>query len=211
LRRQAEQTAVLDERQRLARDLHDSVTQLIFGLTLLSEAGLDLAARGDLAGLRDCLKEQQQSSLQALREMRLMLFELRPPPIKGSNLVEALQSRLEAVERRAGILVDLKVDGALRLPEHSQAELYQVASEALNNCLKHSGANSLTLLLASSPDAFEMVITDNGRGFEADKPDSAGMGLGNMRERVKRLDGELVVQSQPGRGCSVRVSLGQPA
>jgi PAS domain S-box-containing protein len=209
LRQQAEQAAVLEERQRLARTLHDSVTQLIFGLTLLSEAGLDLAAHGDTIGVTGCLKELQQSSLQALREMRLMLFELRPAPLEGSNLEAALQHRLNAVERRAGVLVELCLEGTLSLPESSQAELYHVASEALNNCLKHSRADKITLRLISSPDAFKMVISDNGRGFETAKPNQAGMGLGNMHERVRQLGGELIVQSQPGAGCSIQVSLGQ--
>jgi PAS domain S-box-containing protein len=203
LRQQAEQAAVLEERQRLARELHDSVTQSIYSMTLLSEAGLDIAARGEQEKLVSCLRELQQSSIHALREMRLLLFELRSPQDKGLNLIEALRRRLESVERRSGIRVEARFEGLLSLPTHTQEELYRVANEALNNSLKHSGTEVVWIDLHSSPDEFEMRIEDKGCGFDPRGEDQGGIGIQSMRERVQRLGGEFSIFSYPGKGTRV--------
>jgi PAS domain S-box-containing protein len=203
LRQQAEQAAVLEERQRLARELHDSVTQSIYSMTLLSEAGLDIAAQGEPEKLISCLRELQQSSIHALREMRLLLFELRSPQDKGLNLMEALRRRLESVERRSGIRVEVRFEGVLSLPTHTQEELYRVANEALNNSLKHSGTKVVSIELQSSADQFEMRIEDQGCGFDPRGEDQGGIGVQSMRERVQRLGGEFSISSDPGKGTRV--------
>jgi PAS domain S-box-containing protein len=207
LRQQAEQAAVLEERQRLARELHDSVTQSIYSITLLSEASQDLAAKGSQQKLLDCLRELQQSSVHALREMRLLLFELRPPQDKNLNLAETLRRRLESVERRSGIQVEFLTHGLENLTSLQQEELYQVANEALNNALKHSQTKKILIELSNTANKFIMVIQDQGCGFDPQGGFQYGLGIGNMRERVKQLGGEFKITSSPGQGVQILVTL----
>jgi signal transduction histidine kinase len=207
LSQQAEQVAVLEERQRLARELHDSVTQSIYSMTLLSEAGIDLAKKGDQEKLIDCLQEMQKSSLHTLQEMRLLLFELRPPKEKGLNLIEMLMRRLESVERRSGIRVEFNADSALFLSPHIEEEFFRVASEALNNSLKHSGSDVVKIRLQSTSSEFTMVIEDEGCGFDPNSGQHGGIGLESMRERVNHLGGKLEIFSQPGKGTRIVTGL----
>jgi len=207
LRMKAEKAALLEERQRLARELHDSVTQSLYSLTLLAEAGLDLLAQRDFLRLERCLRDQGENSLQALKEMRLLIFELRPPLVGDRDLTKALQDRLEAVERRAGIQAQLNVAGILSLPVQVQEELFNIAREALNNSLKHSGASSVLVTLRSSPSEVQLIIEDNGKGFNLQTNQSAGMGLTTMRDRADRIGGILEIESDSGKGTKVAVKL----
>ncbi len=140
---QAEQAAALAERNRLARELHDSVTQSLYSVTLYAEAAARLLTAGQHAEATDHLRELRDTAQEALREMRLLIFELRPPALEKSGLIAALQARLEAVEGRGGMLTELQVEGAQeadRVPLATQEELFQIAREALNNVLKHARA-----------------------------------------------------------------------
>jgi PAS domain S-box-containing protein len=203
----AEKTALLEERQRLARELHDSVTQSLYSLTLFAEAGRDLLAQKELARLDSCLGELSQSSLQALKEMRLLIFELRPPVLGERDLARALQERLDAVERRAGVSACLEMDADVLLPARMQEELFSVVKEALNNSLKHSRAESVWVKLGVQQNRLELSIEDNGHGFDREEAQRGGMGLTTMRERVERLGGRLEIQSNPGSGTRVVVQL----
>jgi signal transduction histidine kinase len=207
LRQKSEQTAVLEERQRLARELHDSVTQSVYSLTLLAEASQDLLTRGDFLRLKKCLSELGENSIQALKEMRMLLFELRPPQQGEQGLAKALQIRLEAVEQRAGVKAIFEVIETISLVPEIQEELYRVAIEALNNSLKHSGASSVLVKLRILDIGVQMAIEDNGKGFNPAADRSGGMGLNTMKERVSRLGGTLDIRSNPGQGTQVLVSL----
>jgi signal transduction histidine kinase len=213
--------AVIKERNRLARDLHDSVMQALYGVTLYSEAAWRQLASGDFKLTGDHLREIRGTAQEALREMRLLIFELRPPVLKEAGLVAALRSRLESVEERVGMRTQLQVDGDGRLAPEIEEGLYRVAVEALNNTLRHSFANSVTVRLSVRADprapggeckegqTVNLEIVDDGVGFDpaAVRERGGGLGLRGMEERVARLGGQLALISSPGKGTLVRVEV----
>ena len=138
---QAQQLAVMKERARLARDLHDSVTQSIYSLTLLAEAGLRMIAQGDLEQVKANQLRIDDIAQQTLQEMRLLVYELRPAELKELGFTGAIERRLEVVEHRAGIEARLLAPVGLALPDGLEEELYRLTQEALNNALKHAGGN----------------------------------------------------------------------
>jgi len=208
LRAQAELLAVVKERERLARDLHDSVTQSLYSLVLLAEAGQRLVRVGDLQRGEDALARLGEIGQQALKEMRLLVYELRPLALKREGLVGALRHRLDTVERRAGVETDLLVEGLIELGGAVEEELYQVAQEALNNALKHAAATAVSVHIRAKEGCVDIEIADNGRGFDVDAAGSdGGMGLTSMRERAEKLGGTLMIRSVPDEGTRVTVSV----
>ncbi|MBE7551523.1 MAG: GAF domain-containing protein [Anaerolineales bacterium] len=207
---QAEQAAILEERQRLARELHDSVTQALYGVTMFAEAAARLLAAGKVELATDHLNELRGTAQEALQEMRLLLFELRPPVLEEEGLIAALQIRLEAVERRSGLATELKVAGdeELLLPPKIEDGLYRIAQEALNNALKHAQAQRISICLSLDPRQVALEIADDGRGFDpATVRERAGMGLRGMEERVAQLGAYLTIDSQPGQGTKIKVEV----
>ena len=209
---QAQQAAVMEERQRLARELHDSVTQSLHGSTLMAEAAVRIAATGDLERTRGYLTRLGEISQQALKEMRLLVYELRPLALADVTLVEALQQRLDAVERRAGIEVRLEADEALDLPDTTEETLYRIAQEALNNALQHASPTSVVVSIhvTGEPPEQQVVleVSDDGAGFDVNAlGDQGGIGMASMKERAEKLGGNLVVHSSPGEGTQVKATL----
>lgn len=208
LQQQARDAAVLEERARLARDLHDSVTQQLYSLTLLAEGWRRLAAAGQLGDVDQPLAEVGQIARQALKEMRLLVYELRPPDLEQAGLLAVLGERLAAIERRAGVKANLLSDLSEDLPMPTQEGLYYIAAEALNNALKHGDAASVTVRLRGDGEWLEMEVTDDGHGFDQGAA-AIGLGLKTMRERAEKLGGVLAIHSAPGAGTRVTVSLGK--
>lgn len=207
LYQQAEQLAVMKERERLARDLHDSVTQSLYSLTLFAEAGRRLIRAGDLERAESYLAQVAETAQDALKEMRLLVYELQPPALEQEGLVGAIQHRLGAVERRAGVKAHLLVDDMIELPTSVEKGLYHIAQEALNNALKHAAATSVTVCIRVADGQVELEVVDDGMGFDpATAGNGGGMGLVNMQERAKELGGTLRVVSAPGEGTKVSVS-----
>jgi signal transduction histidine kinase len=220
---QAEEMAVTTERNRLARDLHDSVTQSLFSLTLFTQAALERVEVGDLDRAKQSLARIADTARRGLKEMRLLVYELRPLALEGVGLVGALQQRLEMVEGRSGVQTRLLVEpeGDVKLPPNLEEELYRIAQEALNNTLKHANASSVTVRLAVTPSAtnggvgarpdgrhLEFEVSDDGCGFDLQAVgDKGGLGLTSIRERVEGLGGELNVISSPGQGTALRVAV----
>ncbi len=208
LHQQAEQAAVIEERQRLARDLHDSVTQSLYSVTLLTETGRQAAAAGDMKVVENCLHRAEDVTLQALKEMRLLVYQLRPPTLEYEGLVRALQQRLDTVESRAGIEARLLVQGELEFTAAREEILYRITLEALNNALKHASATAVTVRICVDGELVRLEITDNGQGFDLDATaGTGGMGLAIMQERVEQLGGALTIVSSPGEGTTVKVAL----
>lgn len=200
--------AVLEERNRLARELHDSVTQLLYSQSLLTEGWRRLAHAGAPAHLEDYLNRVGEITQQALKEMRLLVHELRPPILERDGLLGALRQRLDAVENRAGVEARLIADDLVELPMPAQEGLYRIAQEALNNALKHAAATSVTVRIYSAQDQVVLQVTDNGKGFDPETAmQSGGMGLLNMRERAKQMGGCLDILSKPGEGATIRAAL----
>ena len=215
LLQQAEQAAKLEERQRVARELHDSVTQLIYGLYLKLET--QRRARGPTArgAARRELHQLSETAHQALKELRLLVFELRPLELERIGLQEMLRQRLEAVERRAGLeaQLDVEADGP-RLEQYLKQPgveegLYRIAQEALNNALKHAAAAGVVVRLRADDEQLVFEVADDGQGFDpATAHAHGGQGLANMHDRARKLGGQLIVQSAPGQGARVRVEIG---
>ncbi len=211
LRAQAEQAAATAERTRLARDLHDSVTQLLYSLALLAEAGSEKAARGEVNRVQEHLAEIGETAQQALKEMRLLVHELRPLVLEREGLVGALNQRLDAVERRAGIEAHLLAENWGQVPAPVEEELYYIARETLNNALKHAAAMSVTVTLRRADSGAELEISNDGRSFDPVLArEGGGLGLTSMLERTEKLGGQLTISSAPGQGTTVTVAVPVP-
>jgi signal transduction histidine kinase len=201
-----ERLAVVEERQRLARELHDSVAQSLYSSTLLTEVARRSAAVRNLEEVHGYLDELGAVTQQALKEMRLLVYELRPPTLDQRGLVGAFQQRIDAVEGRAGIQARLLVEGEVKPEPCVEEALYWIGQEALNNALKHAAAGSVTVRIRASDDLIEMEVVDDGRGFDPGiASEGAGMGLVTMRERAEQAGGTLAVLSSPGMGTTVKV------
>ncbi len=204
--------AALEERHRLARDLHDSVTQSLYSITLLAEVARRHAQAGNGPATLEQIERLGGLSQQCLREMRLLIYELRPAMVEESGLVGALRLRLEAVEQRSGVHVHLDAGDDQRIPLPVQNELFRVTEEALNNALKHAHASRLAIALQTTDDEVTLSIADNGRGFDPHIARAAGgQGLGNMAERVARLGGHFQIDTAPGQATTVCVRLRLPS
>ena len=208
LRESEMEKAVAAERSRLARELHDSVTQSLYSLTLFTEAARHMAEEMGEENIEQYIGQIGVIGLHALKEMRLLVYELQPPELERDGLVRVLRKRLEAVEGRAGVEARVIVDEFIKLPGGVEQELYRIAQEALNNALKHAAAASVVVYLRQINGRIEMEIVDDGVGFNPEVlPDRGGMGLKSIRERAKQLGGSVTIRSQPGGGTSVKVSV----
>lgn len=206
LREKTFESATRMERERLARDLHDSVTQSLHSLTLSAQTARS-QIDGDPEKLKKTLTHLEISSRQALKEMRLLLYELRPYSGGERNLVDALRNRLESVEQRAGIQTSLIVNEKTTWQKKWETELYPLANEALNNSLKHGYASHVWVILSGNKSDFSMEIRDDGIGFIPETISSYGMGLRNMRERCEKLGAQLEILSAPHAGTTIKVTL----
>jgi signal transduction histidine kinase len=209
LRAQAERLAVAEERNRLARALHDSVTQSLYSVTLFAEAGRNLAQTQAYQRASQYFDDVLQTGQQALKEMRLLVHNLRPSALEQEGLVRALQHRLNAVEGRAGIHHQLIVADDLKLPAEIEEALYHISQEALNNAIKHAFASEVTVEI-SQPDNdwVELHICDNGQGFDAETAAAnGGLGLTSIRERVALLGGTVTYESAAEQGTRIVVQL----
>ncbi len=204
---QAEELAIMKERNRLARDLHDSVTQALYSQTLYAEAAARQLEAGDTVEARSHVREMRQTAQQALREMRLLIFELRPPALEEEGLVSALQTRLESVEGRVGLKTNLHVEGNIQLLPKVEEGVYWICQEALNNALKHASAQRVSITLRQDEDQFSLQIVDDGVGFDPVDGSSSGIGLRGMSERVEQVGGRMTVTSEPGAGVSLHVEV----
>ncbi|HRJ42030.1 MAG TPA: GAF domain-containing protein, partial [Caldilineaceae bacterium] len=166
LQHRAEEAATLEERRRLARDMHDSVAQSVHSLVLSADTAFYLLEENRVEPLRNALDRMQRSARQSLKEMRLLLYELRPQLSEENDLETALRTRIEAVEIHAGVDAQLTVEGAGGWPFVWNPDLCGIAVEALNNALKHAQATRVSIRLNGGPQAVELWVTDNGRGFD---------------------------------------------
>jgi signal transduction histidine kinase len=201
---------VLEERNRLARDLHDSVTQALYGVTLYSEAAGGQLSLGNVDRAAEHLRVLRNTAQEALAEMRLLIYELRPPVLEQEGLVAALQARLMAVEGRVGLQARLRVEGEGRLPAETEEGLYRIAQEALNNALKHAHAHNITVCLrcASQGGNVSLEVIDDGQGFDVvTARGKGGLGLSAMEERATELGGRLSIVSKLGEGTRVLVEV----
>lgn len=207
LRELAQQNALLEERQRLARDMHDSVTQYLYGLVTLTEAAEGHLEASDLPSTKRILTRVEQTARQALKELRLFIHQLRPRVLAKEGLVGALQLRLAAVEGRSDVRTRILVDENINLPHAVEEALYQISQEALNNVLRHACATSVVIRLNRNEDYVILEVADDGCGFDLNQVGAGGMGMTSMRELAEEVGGTLQVVSEPFGGTQVKVTV----
>jgi PAS domain S-box-containing protein len=208
LKKQARERTVAAERSRLARELHDSVTQALYSVNLYAEATRMAMSAGKQDVATENLQELHRMVREAIIDMRMLIFELHPPVLEKEGLVAALQARLAAVEARAGLQAKIAVEGERRLPLPVEKELFWIAVEAFNNVVKHAKAHHVEVRLRLGDGNVCLEIEDDGVGFELVRArQSGGVGLRGMEERVRRIQGELGIASTPGLGTTVRVEV----
>jgi signal transduction histidine kinase len=209
LSRRAQEAAVLEERNRLARELHDSVTQQLFSMTLTAQAArTHLEQNPQRAAVQ--LERLQETAVAALAEMRALIAQLRPPALADEGLVNAMRQHIATLSKRECLRIELRVSGNERLSRGFEIALYRILQEALNNVVKHAHASNVRVALEFDTRQVSMHITDDGQGF--DVPASTGgsdrhLGLTSMRERASEVGGTLDVASTIGSGTEIVVTI----
>ena len=196
--------AVSAERQRLARDLHDSVTQTLYAISIVAEALPRLLER-DLPAATRHVAALRGTTLGVLAEMRGLLFELHPPTLASTSLPVLIQQVAAVLRSRARLPVDVTVHGEIHLPTAHTIGLYRIAQEALNNSARHAHAAQVEVVLEAAVDDVILIIRDNGTGFDPDTVPPDCMGLRSMRERAQALAADFVLESVVGQGTQVTV------
>jgi signal transduction histidine kinase len=209
---QARRLAALEERQRLARDLHDSVSQVLYGIGLGARTAGALLDRADLMPeLRSSLAEPLDYILSmaeaGLAEMRALIFELRPDSLEREGLVAALSRQAAALRSRHNLAVHTEFCEEPTLSFEEKETLYRIAQEALNNIVKHAQAQRVDIRLSVSQGELELELADDGVGFDPHAEYAGHMGLNSMRERAAQVSGVLEIESDAGQGAVVRVRI----
>lgn len=199
-----ENVAIAAERNRLARELHDAVTQTLFSASLIADVLPRIWERDQEQG-RARLEELRELTRGALAEMRTLLLELRPATLTESSLADLLRQLTQAFGGRSRLPIEMIVEGERPLPPETQVALYRIAQEALNNITKHAGASQVILQLSFSSQAVRLSIQDNGRGFDKSSAPLNSLGLGIMQERAQKIGAEFTINSQIGEGTTVTV------
>jgi PAS domain S-box-containing protein len=206
---QAQELAVMEERQRLARNLHDAINQSLFSAGLIAEVLPRLWDQDqDLA--RRSLEDLRKLTRGAQAEMRALLAELRPSTLTDAELGDLLHLLGNAFTGRTNITAKVTVEGDGVLPPETQVAFYRICQEALNNVIKHAGANSVEIYLKHKDDAIELSLHDDGRGFNPEQIESGHYGLSMMRERAEAVGAHLSITSQPGQGTELTIHWKKP-
>jgi signal transduction histidine kinase len=209
LRQSETEKAVAAERSRLARDLHDVVSQTLFSAGLVAEA-LPSAWKRDPEEGQRLLQELRLLTQGALAEMRTLLMELRPVALLETSLGDLLRQLAEAASGREGIPVQVSTENHCKLPADVHIAFYRIAQEALNNVAKHARARQVAVNLHctlhdAGGEQVELSVSDDGRGFDPARVPPDHLGLGIMRERAESVGATLAVQSSPGQGTRITV------
>jgi signal transduction histidine kinase len=202
---QAQTLAILEERQRLARELHDAVTQTLFAGSLIADVLPRLWERDPAEGRRR-LAELRELARGALAEMRTLLYELRPTALTDVPLGDLLRQLVDATIGHARLPVSLSVEGQRALPPDVQVALYRIAQESLNNVAKHARASRAEVSLVFRADSVELCLRDDGQGFDLSQIPPGHLGVGFMHERAQAVGAGLQIASQPGHGTRLTVA-----
>jgi signal transduction histidine kinase len=199
------QTAA-EERQRLARELHDSVSQALYGIVLGARSASTRLTKSP-ERVREPLDYILNLADAALADMRSLIFELRPESLEQGGLVGALSKRADAVAARYGIQVEKRLPDEPAISLDSKQAIYRTAQEALHNVVKHANAKRVSLQLQVDGGAVRMEIHDDGKGFDPDASFPGHLGLQSMRERAAARGGDLHIESSPGSGTTVALEI----
>jgi signal transduction histidine kinase len=206
---QTRELSIVAERNRLALDLHDAVSQKLFGLVLNAEAASTLLER-DPEEARGQVAKLQTLAQEALDELRSLVFELRPPDLEKDGLSGALRKHVELLRRLEQHEIELVLAGELPPDAARDREILRIAQEALQNALRHAHAGRVAVRLRAEENRLLLEVEDDGVGFEPDAPDtrSRRLGLTSMEERAERLGGTLEIRSALGAGTTIRLEAG---
>jgi PAS domain S-box-containing protein len=208
LEAQMQELATLEERNRIARELHDSVTQSLYSINLQSDATLMALSSGKTESAERRLQMLKDTAQESMAEMRLLIYELHPSILEEAGLVAALKQRLETVELRSGVEVDLQIEDEQRLPIAVEYELFKISLEGLNNVLKHAKAKEVLVQVSFEHNRCRLTIKDDGMGFDHGNIGRyGGDGLANIKDRVEQIGGELTVITEPGKGTTLEVEV----
>lgn len=203
----SQRLGILEERQRIARELHDSVSQALYGIGLAARTAQARLARGEPERAADPIATILSLAEAGLAEMRALIFELRPDSLEEEGLVAALAKTAAGLQARYELQITTRLDQEPVLSLEAKEALYRVAHEALNNTVKHAQASGAEIVLTQAPDVTRLVIRDDGAGFDAGRAYPGHFGLRSMRERVERLGGTLTIESAPGAGTTVHAAV----
>jgi signal transduction histidine kinase len=203
---EAQGGAAIEERQRLARELHDSVSQALYGIALGARTARTLLDR-DPSKVHEPLDYVLALADTGLREMRALIFELRPESLEQEGLMAAIEEHSQALARRHQFAVRLDIPHEPDLPLPEKEALYRIAQEALHNVAKHAHATNVDITLRTGAERVELLVSDDGRGFDPALQYAGHLGLHSMRERATRLGGGLEIESAPAQGTRVRAWL----
>jgi two-component system NarL family sensor kinase len=203
------QFGALEERNRLAREIHDTLAQSLAGITLqLESAEALLEANGDPSRIRRAISQALAQSRLSLEEARRSVLDLRAAPLESRSLENALEMLAQHANAESGLMIDFQTHGEMRpLPPRLEEGLYRICQEAISNVLRHSRAARAAVHLEFLSDKVRLVVEDEGRGFDAENLPPGHYGLVGMSERARLLGGELYIQSSPDEGTRIEVCL----
>jgi signal transduction histidine kinase len=201
----------MEERQRLARELHDSVSQALYSIALGTHTALALLERQSPDRAAKPLAYVLSLTDAALAEMRALIFELRPDALEKEGLVAALSRHAEAILTRYGLAVETEFGEEPPLLLDVKEALYRIALESMNNAVKHAQATRMSLRLHTQDGVTTLEVHDDGAGFDPQGEYPGHLGLRSMRERAAQVDADLKIESALGRGTRVKVRAGPPS
>jgi signal transduction histidine kinase len=202
--------AAAEERSRIARELHDSVTQTMYSVSIVADALPRLLER-NLTEAKRSAAYLRQTTLGALAEMRTLLFELRPDTLAKANLNVLLQQLADVLTGHTRVPVDVTIEGEIKLTTYVKISLYRIVQETFNNITRHARATHVWATLQSEPEQVILAIRDNGQGFDLESVPEERLGLQIMRERAEEIGASLKLESEPGQGTQVWVTWSVPA
>ncbi|WP_214628452.1 sensor histidine kinase [Paenibacillus agaridevorans] len=197
-------TAVIEERQRLARELHDAVSQQLFAISMTATA-VSRTIERDWERAKRQVQLIEEMAAVAQSEMRALLLHLRPVHLEGKNLGQALKALIEELQQKIPMEITLEVDETITLLPAAEDHLFRIAQEALSNTLRHSKADKMTIRLMRLDNRVHMTLQDSGIGFDLEVKKQTSYGLLTMEERVNELGGSMQMMSQPGEGTTIHL------
>lgn len=206
LANQAHQAAVMEERQRLARDLHDSVSQQLFALGMISSAALRTVTKDPLQA-KTMLEQVANISAKAQGEMRALLLHLRPIDLKGDTLYEGLNKLVYELKEKTQLDIECQIESIDSLSKAIEEHIFRIVQEALSNILRHSEATKVRVTLESAREQLHLYISDNGKGFKVERSLMTSYGLQTMRERCEELGGVFQIRSMEEEGTYINIRI----
>ncbi|WP_249275051.1 sensor histidine kinase [Terribacillus saccharophilus] len=200
----AHRAAAIEERQRLARDLHDAVSQQLFALTMMSKAGMKLFDENSEAA-KDKFAEVSQIAQQAQTEMRALLLHLRPVHLSGDTLSSGVRKLIDELKQRTELTFHIHIEETMELSKSVEEHLFRIIQEALSNTLRHAEASEVTVELLTRGMDVAVTIQDNGKGFDktAMQQRKTSFGLKSMQERCEELGGTFMLRASVGVGTQI--------